>query len=328
VEITEPALAEPPVERSRRQLGLGAVAALCLLSSIACLSLGYQLGRSANSGPDAPDAGQEQAGKIPPAPDTPALPKPDTPARPKPGPRTGTVVPSAPDPLPDLLPNAVPRDEVIPGKTSLLRFLEARDWTARRDLVLHSEHVAAQMKELAKSQADGPIKATRITPMHQTPRSSVFQVATESHPKGFPVAIARVDDRWLVDWASFAEFYYKRFQAFLTGNTETSGTFRVLIKPKLADLGDTGRQPYSASTPDMDRPATIFAAEDSPEYQALEDIIGALAAKAPVSFRKLMESGGVPLILDLSKTIEDGRPILMIQRVVDQGWSPQAPETP
>ena len=263
--------------------------------------------------PDQPDAPPP----TPDAPEAPPTPTPPDPARP-----SAAVTTPATTPAP-----AIP-EEVTPDKTALLTFLAAPDWTARRALVLHPDHVAPQMEALATTIGDGPITPTRITRMHRTGNSAVYQIFADSHPKGLPIALSFVDERWLVDWTGYAEFYYKRFHAFVTGSEESSGAFRVLIKPELAGLGDTGRQPYAATTPDMDAPIIIYAGDDTKEYQTLEDMIGGLAARAPGSFRQLMEAGGVPLILHLSKTVEDDQTILMIDRIVGQGWSPQAPESP
>lgn len=331
MEDREPAQAEPPATPPTRQFGPGAVAVLLLLSSVACFSLGYQLGRNAGSTdpqhakppdprlPTTPRTGAPDDATVPPGP----APAP-APNRPEPTP-PGTTTTPKPAPAPVTPTNPAPNEDLSPEKTALLTFLSAADWTARRDLVLHGAQVAPRMKALAAKLGDGPITPTRVAPMHRTAQSVVFEVATAEHPNGFPVALRLVNDRWLVDWESFAEFHYKVFPSFISDETRSTGTFRLLIKPELAGVGDTGRQPYSAGAPGMEEPVTIYAAEGSGQYQALEDIIGALAAKAPIPFRQLMASGGIPLVLELSKTVEDGQTIIMVNRIVDRGWSPRAP---
>ena len=155
----------------------------------------------------------------------------------------------------------------------------------------------------------------------------LFRSATKRHPKGFPVVVVRTDDQWLVDWPGFAEFHYALFDAFVSG-PEQSGTFRLLIKPELAGAGDTGRQPFSASTPDLGKPTMIYAPDGSEIHQTLEDIVGGLAARAPSAFRKLMEDGGIPVILRLSKSTKDGETTIIIDEIVAQGWNPLSPNSP
>ena len=62
--------------------------------------------------------------------------------------------------------------------------------------------------------------------------------------------------------------------------------------------------------------------------ETLDDMIGALASRAPTAFRKLMEEGGIPLILRLRKSTEQDAAVLIIDQIVAQGWNPLAPDMP
>ena len=122
-------------------------------------------------------------------------------------------------------------------------------------------------------------------------------------------ALSLVGERWLVDWEGYAEFRYKRFAAFLADPGSTTGTYRVLIKPELASLGDTGRQPYSAATPDLELPTTIYAAEDSKVYQDLEDVIGAFLDQQLARYRSAPEEAKKAIAFGESNAPEDVNPV-------------------
>ena len=316
---------DPPVARSGVRLGLGAVAGLCILCGVACLALGYQLGRSADRPSPAGEVSAGAPAAPSPAPSAPVVSA--TPVEPVP---VVTIPAPAPVPAPEPSP-VVPSDPEVPDQggpdtTALLGFLNARDWTTRNQHVLHAEQVRSRMEEFAATHGDGPIEFVEVTRMRHTEDASVFEVRTPGQPKGFPLALALVDGRWLVDWLGFADFHHGLFQAFATGDPKASGTFRLLVRPDLARAEDVGLQPYAASTTDPGTGVMIFAKLGSPVYQELEDLIGTLATKSPTSFRTLMENGGVPLILHLTKTDVDDRTVILIDRIVGQSWSPVPPE--
>ena len=115
-------------------------------------------------------------------------------------------------------------------------------------------------------------------------------------------------------------------RVFVEEDAEKSGTFRLLLKPELASADSPELQPYAASPPDQDKAVIIFARDGSDMHNQLEDIIGSLAAKSPGSYRALMATGGIPLVLRISKEGEGEEAKIFINKIIARGWIPRPPD--
>ncbi|MCW1884995.1 hypothetical protein OKA04_09675 [Luteolibacter flavescens] len=121
-------------------------------------------------------------------------------------------------------------------EAALKAFLSAPDWRTRAKHVLYPARTTEKMEAYHIDTPDGPTVPTQITlaASHDDPdtgeRLFTYMVATEAHPRGFPVAIMKTPDGWKVDWDSFVEFRDDHFRRFASGEGSDTGTFHLLVR--------------------------------------------------------------------------------------------------
>jgi hypothetical protein len=139
-----------------------------------------------------------------------------------------------------------------------------------------------------------------------------YEVATEAHPEGFPVAVVRTEQGWKVDWRSFVEFQDDHFSRFAGGQGGDTGKFRLLVRvtnfatPKIE--GFTG---FRIDPPMAGRDRYGFVATDS----ELHRILAAAAEPGHPAFA----------VLELKRhPAEGGKNWLEITAIVEPNWWPES----
>jgi hypothetical protein len=313
----------PPVAKKKTGLGIRGFTALALLAIAAAFLLGYQAGqRSVVLHPSA------QGSSSPPS-ESPGTPPPPTGTKTPILPDTNEELPISKLPiskLPDERPDTPPlppvdEEELSPASSALTAFLSAPDWSSRLVHVLFPEKMAGQMKTLAESEGDGPIPFTQLLPTRlDHSDTEVFNVVTEQHPEGFPIAMQKVGDQWLVDWAAFAEFYHDAFRRFAQGPSGLSAVFRLQVLPH-ADQPDL----YTLSPP---TPGDVFDVQfeaNSPSQEQIASHLKFYADNSPEQYELSLNEGGPHFILKLARVRKNGQELLEIQEVIGVGWAPRAP---
>jgi hypothetical protein len=177
------------------------------------------------------------------------------------------------------------------------------------------------MKTLAESEGDGPIPFTQLLPTRlDHSDTEVFNVVTEQHPEGFPIAMQKVGDQWLVDWAAFAEFYHDAFRRFAQGPSGLSAVFRLQVLPH-ADQPDL----YTLSPP---TPGDVFDVQleaNSPAQEQIASHLKFYADNSPEQYELSLNDGGPHFILKLARVRKNGQELLEIQGVIGVGWAPRTP---
>lgn len=213
------------------------------------------------------------------------------------------------------------------GPASVLRaFLSAPGWAARSAHVLPSEQVHQAMAVQASIHGDGPIKTTEIALLQKGENSHIFLVRTEKIPSGFPVALAKTGDGWLVDWQTFSEFFYDRFKTFAAEPSEDHETFHLLV-----NRGDPGADKdiatFRLNPPMPGREKVAKVRKDSTAYSALGEVFKQQEKLDPETFEELTRGQGLPLVVVLSSRGNgNGEASLWIDDVVAVGWGPQVGE--
>ncbi|MCW1926370.1 hypothetical protein OKA05_27715 [Luteolibacter arcticus] len=158
-------------------------------------------------------------------------------------PPTPSPVPAQPEPPVESDPTeSQPQPEPSPIKViaapeaALKAFLSAPDWRSRAKHTLHGDRLLKKMEAYHTDTPDGPTKTLSLTvdASHDDPEKGTnlftYRVGTETHPKGFPVAILQTPDGWKVDWETFVEFRDDHFRRFATGEGSDIGAFHLVVR--------------------------------------------------------------------------------------------------
>lgn len=255
----------------------------------------------------------------------PKLEKPEP--EPAPEPKPVLLKIQTPEPKPESEPAPVTEPEKKPepvkasalAETALRAFLDAPDWTTRSSYVLFPDKVRASMEDYSHKVPDGPtpFKSLAVQNSYTDKKTGntlfIFEVVTEQHPSGFPVAVAETPKGWNVDWKAFIEFRDDLFKAFADGPNGQTGTFHLIVSPPPGTRAANTENEYFASylldPPLSGRQRLAYVRKSSETHAAL-----AAATENGTMFTPVLE-------LEKQKT-PDGKSYLEIKKVVATDWLP------
>lgn len=228
--------------------------------------------------------------------------------------------------LPEAAPPAEDSPKIAGPEATLRAFLGADGWEARSAFVLFPDSIRPLMEARSRKLGDGPIEAEEVSLFGVTPNAHIFKVATSEVPTGFPVAVARNDDNWLVDWKTFMEFHDNQFAQFAAGKGEPQGVFHLLIKPLKSESEETLFESFLLNPPLPDHEQRAYVAKASVAHARIRSIFDRKTGFSENLFESLLEKKGPPMVLALSyKKNSAGQSYLQIDDVVAIGWSPVEP---
>ena len=240
--------------------------------------------------------------------------------------------PAEPDTKPVLLKIQAPEPEPEPEKksepvkastlaeTALRAFLDAPDWTTRSSYVLFPEKVRAAMEAYSRKVPDGPtpFKSISVQNSYTDKKTGntlfIFEVITEQHPTGIPVAVSETPKGWNVDWQSFVEFRDDLFKAFADGPADQTGRFHLIVSaPPAPRAANTENEHFSSYLLDPPLPGRqrIAYAKKSSEIHAT---LSASTANGAVF---------TPVLEITRKTTPDGKSYLEIATIIATDWLPE-----
>ncbi len=234
----------------------------------------------------------------------------------------------APEPKPEPAPAPEPEKKPEPVKasalaeTALRAFLDAPDWTTRSSYVLFPDKVRASMEDYSHKVPDGPtpFKSLSVQNSYTDKKSGntlfIFEVVTEQHPSGFPVAVAETPKGWNVDWKAFVEFRDDLFKTFADGPTGQTGTFHLIVSPppasRAANTENEYFAPYLLDPPLPGRQRLAYVRKSSEAHEAF------VAATANGTMF-------TPVLEMTKQKTPDGKSYLAIEKVVSTDWLPAEP---
>jgi hypothetical protein len=276
-----------------------------LLTAIVCLPAGYFLGLG--SRPEIADAVTVSA--PPPAPPPPPVAESAEPAPPP------TVVR---DSEPIAKPEPVKASAA--AEATLKAFLEAPDWAARAAYALSPETVRPLMEEYSRKTPDRPTPYQSISIQNSYTNKStgatlfVFQVVTDAHPAGIPVAVAETEGGWFVDWRAFVEFRDDRFRTFTEGPVDASGRFHLIVTtPPAEGVGNTSNEHFSSFALDPPVPGRQHLAYVRKPSELHETLTTATADGAICT----------PYLELAKRQTPDGKSYIEITGIVASDWLPE-----
>ncbi|MEP4078995.1 hypothetical protein [Haloferula sp.] len=299
----------------RKSRSARSTATVVLLSCLLCAALAYVAGLS--SGGDEPDKGTPDNSSEQVEPPSPTL-------EPEP-----TTVPD-PTPVEAAIPEElapVEQSKKIAGPEATLKaFLNADGWAERSSYVMFPERVRPLMETHSKTNSDGPIPTTKVSLFEVAEQAHIFRVTTPEAPEGFPVAVARNNNGWLVDWETFIEFHDDRFARFVRGEGGDRGEFHLLVKPAEPDESASFFERFLLNPPMPGHEQSAYVKKGSVPLARIQGVFDRKAGFSDEVFSKLLEGQGPPMILALSyKTNSAGQSYLQIDDVVAIGWEPREP---
>jgi hypothetical protein len=205
------------------------------------------------------------------------------------------------------------------AQSALKAFLDAPDWAARSAHVLHSEKLREAMESYSHKVPDGPTpyKSLSIQNSYTDKRSGntlfIFQVITERHPAGFPVAVSETSSGWQVDWQSFVEFRDDQFKSFAEGPVNQTGSFHLIVSAAPAAPAGTANEHFATFLLDPPYPGRQQAAFVSKSSNLLATLEAATANGAILT----------PVLEVAKRSTADGRSYLEIVRIIDNDWLPE-----
>jgi len=289
----------------------------CLLCSTLAFVAGFSTGRRIADQPS-PIRGPKQA--EPPLAQTEPVPIP------KPIP-VRTRIPDVPTEIATDISTSAPDESTSIGPEATLKaFLNADGWAARSAYVMFPENIRERMVAHSQMSDDGPIDTTDVSLFEITEQAHIFNVATPKIPEGFPVAVSRDGNSWLVDWETFIEFHDDRFNRFATGKDGDHGVFHLLVKPTKDEGNDALFNRYLLNPPMPDREQSAYIKKGTVALARLEGVFDRQAGQNEKIFNKLLEGQGPPMVLALTyKVNSEGRSYLLIEDVIAIGWGPSKP---
>jgi hypothetical protein len=242
------------------------------------------------------------------------------------------VRPPAADPIPPATDKtateSVGETQPEPAKASaaaasaLKAFLDAPDWTTRSAHVLFPEKTAAAMEAYSRQAPDGPTSYQAITVQNSyTDKKTgytlfIFQVTTETHPTGIPVAVAETHTGWQVDWHSFVEFRDDRFKAFADGPAGQTGRFHLIV---------SAPPPQRTAKTDNEHFASFLLDPPLPGRQRIAYVKKSSEAYAQLSQATASGTIFTPVLEVAKHTTPDGKPYLEIVGIQATDWLPRDP---
>lgn len=286
---------------------------IVLIASTLSLIAGYFIG-SRTQAPLSPPplAITPPAPQIPdksPAPEPTATP----PTEPAPAPAP-VEEPQAPEPPP------APVRASAAAEAALKAFLDAPDWSTRAAHTLAAEKYRAAMEDYSHKVPDGPTPCRSISIQNSyTDRKTgntlfIFQVVTDSHPQGFPVAVVETSSGWLVDWQAFIEFRDDLFLSFADGPPGQTGRFHLIVTTPPASENPKPENEHFTSflldPPMPGRQRLAYARKTAPIHATLT----AATANA---------TAFTPVLEVAKKQAPDGKTYLEITAIHANDWLPE-----
>lgn len=254
---------------------------------------------------------------------TPRLEKPEPPAAPEAKPVLLKIQTPEPKPEPETAPEPEKKPEPVKAsalaETALRAFLDAPDWTTRSSYVLFPEKIRALMEDYSHKVPDGPtpFKSLAVQNSYTDKKTGntlfIFEVVTEQHPSGFPVAVSETPKGWNVDWKAFIEFRDDLFKVFADGPDGQTGRFHLIVSPppstRAANTENEHFASYLLDPPLSGRQRLAYVRKSSEAHAAL-----AAATANGTMFTPVLE-------LEKQKT-PDGKSYLEITKIVATDWLP------
>ena len=314
----------PPPATSHQRLPL--VALSILLTGAISLVAGYLLGIQSEKSRPLPTVPFQAISKEAPSP--PARAPVPTPAPPPSPPApVDPIIPSAPEPAPQPVtepepPAPQPLKTSAVAEAALKAVLDAPDWTTRSAHVLHPETTRQAMEEYFRQVPDGPTSYQSISIQNSyTDKKSgntlfIFQVVTDQHPAGIPVAVSETSSGWLIDWQTFVEFRDDLFRSFADGPSGKTGRFHLIVSapppPRAAKTENEHFAAFLLEPPLPDRQRLAYVRKSAEIHTMLSAATQADAALTPVLQLTTRES-------------PDGKPYLEITDMIATDWLPKDP---
>lgn len=233
----------------------------------------------------------------------------------------------------DETPAPLEADDVAPAspQEAVLRaFLTAPGWASRILHVLAPERVREAMAAHAAAHGDRPFRFSRVSLLQESGSTQIFLVRTAEIPDGFPVVVTGNEsgEGWLVDWESFIEFHDDAFRRFADQGAAGQASFHLLVNPVEAKPADDGVVKYRLNPPMSGRERVARCEDGSTTHAQLGEVFEAQSKLDPETYRDLVATTGLPLVVAVSKrpTVGGGT-MLWIERVEAVGWSPANPPT-
>lgn len=211
-------------------------------------------------------------------------------------------------------------------EATLNAFLNADGWAARSAYVMFPESIRERMEAHSKKSDDGPIETIDVSLFEITEQAHIFTISTSKVPEGFPVAVSRDGNSWLVDWETFVEFHDDRFNRFANGKEGEHGIFHLLAKPAKSEGKDALFERFLLNHPMPGREQSAYIKKGTVALARIQRIFDSQAGQSLEDFDKLLENQGPPLVLALSyKVNSEGQSYLQIEDVIAIGWGPGKP---
>jgi hypothetical protein len=228
------------------------------------------------------------------------------------------IEPPVEEPKPEQKPE--PANVSAAAEATLQAFLEAPDWAARSAYVLFPEKVRGEMEAYSRVVPDGPtpFRSISVKQSHLDEKTGntlfVFFVKTEKFPDGIPVAIQETTNGWLVDWKAFVEFRDGLFQKFVTGPTDQTSRFHLIVSrlpPERAAKNDNEHfASFLLRSPLDPTPQTAYVKKSSGIFATFQAATDGDTPFAP--------------ILEITKsTTSDGKGYLQVVNLISTDWLPK-----
>lgn len=224
----------------------------------------------------------------------------------------------APQPEPEKKPEAVKASAA--AEAALKAFLDAPDWATRNVYSLHSEKVRSAMEAYSHQAPDGPtaFKSVSVQNSYTDKKSGntlfIFQVTTDAHPTGIPVAVAETASGWQVDWQSFIEFRDDRFKAFADGPADQTGRFHLIVS--------TPPAPRAAKT-DNEHFSSFLLDPPIPNRQRIAYVKKSSEVHATLTAATALGAVVTPVVEVAKRTTPEGKGYLEIVGIPANDWLPE-----
>lgn len=225
-------------------------------------------------------------------------------------------------PPPKTLPERT--NETEQAQTVLEAFLNASSWGVRNAYVHNPDEALSNMEEMAQQHGDGPIPFDDLSLAFSSPEEQVFQLLALKDEKPFLVSVVKVGSLWQVDWDTFSEFYYDKFEAFATGSGgASSGVFHLRLKPAPDETDPLAPSKLLAHTPNSTKSFPLTFAIGTGAQEKVASLLAILDRDQPETLSRLMATDGIPLVVRISRSGASS-PELQLEEVVATTWSRKA----
>lgn len=226
-------------------------------------------------------------------------------------------------PIPAIEPSPTPENETVTNsaRAALVAFLEASSWAVRNAYVTKPDEALSDMEKMAQTYGDGSIPFEDIALAFDNGDEQVFQLLTPKDEKPFLVSVMKDGPLWHVDWETFSEFYYDRFETFAQKNSGSdTGVFRLRLKPAPGEADPLTPSRVLAQAPNSNQSFQLTFGTSSEAREKVASLLAILKRDQPELLDKMMASDGIPLVVRVSRTGATN-PELRLEEVVATSWS-------